>query len=1124
MITPLVAIKKRARNRHTFHGLPSPEERKTLKKEEKQQQQQQYSTVSANLALATPSTPANGNANIGPLNMGFVEEIDADEVMADDGVGFAFSEDEDEEQNVTTLQPKIPFRERLNTFVGPKDEKFLKIENYFFGLLNTPKLSINDILEGTFDDHEIALITPQSGPPDIVGFQLRNAQRYRKNLETRFKGHAETLAFKMACLYFGLPVEPLRAELMPPGVPADLEPIDEGAVRNRDPLKFLEKYGAEIKPVYNETVLSLRGGGDYYRRPTVEEVKPEDSDINWDSIKGAVDARVDYRSFVAQADKLISNWDRVDRGLIVEIWRRSPVQFVEGVRGTTRRRESKPTGDKIWDLVLKYFGRGNTDQYACFVRSAGEGVANRPSRYEPSVEDKHVVRIVNEGNNDVAYFRVPPNLHEEHRPHQFSAEYTRAMQFLLLPGPPHAWIIYQNGLFGQTYQYLDPPGAIFEQIILTRDIDPPNRISFKVQDMNIGTTPDNDIVPIIIPGFFKAIGIPVMTRDEFRSAKGVSIVYKSLRVCLKNVNIERDCIGVEIWCPGPDFKYVHEKPTWVALPGNATSSQSLADWDRLVAKAPKTGPVSLVIRPVYKSYRLRREGRPRESVQINEASVQQIKAFAYHGVKSLETMAIILSPINEQSYQPELTILPTTTEEEWQWVRRNIIEPEFRVSNAQLRNEWDIPNNLLPWGPRYVAGTNVAKIPRATTGSPIVRFQKPLGEKTGPAGVAEPPTRSSASNWRISKSPSTSDSQGTSLSSVHLTIPGGSAAAPCETEPEEDTHTKPLETIFKDSKNTMTEAERARKLRARSFNTPDSIFTNPLKPVMPLAGPPLESIIKTGPAMPGVTIAMMTPTEVLRLQREVHQLRYQLLDRTRDCPYADCDRYFTFSDGEGLDRHVREDHNVLRCFLCDNEKFLLPHYDTDQIKDHFVEYHVGDILRAYGMGGVPVSSGGQTVSGQEPAPVSVKSGDADSVSDLDSEADAQDLSEPEEDLPRRKEPAKPRVATPSDTSDASDISEASGSPPPAKEPALPPLPFKRSPFEGVLQRIREGKPMWETEEPNLGPPRPNSPNPPEIKPKRRSEEARRQFWKRVEEISPSPVDVKQEDDDAAAAAAAPAPA
>ncbi|KAI1314018.1 hypothetical protein F5Y03DRAFT_1915 [Xylaria venustula] len=186
-----------------------------------------------------------------------------------------------------------------------------------------------------------------------------------------------------------------------------------------------------------------------------------------------------------------------------------------------------------------------------------------------------------------------------------------------------------------------------------------------------------------------------------------------------------------------------------------------------------------------------------------------------------------------------------------------------------------------------------------------------------------------------------------------------------EEDNEKDAKQTPLDDIFRNSKNTSAEAERVRKLRSRAFTSVSSIFTNPLKPVMPLYGPPLESVIKTGPSMPGVSIAMLTPTEVLRLQKEVHSLRFQLLDRTRECPYADCDRYFTFSDGEGLDRHVREDHNTLRCFLCDKNQTLLPYYNTDKIKEHFVTEHLDEILKAYGK--APVAEGaGKSEAGPRP--------------------------------------------------------------------------------------------------------------------------------------------------------------
>ncbi|TGJ87536.1 hypothetical protein E0Z10_g1229 [Xylaria hypoxylon] len=1085
--------------------------------------------------------------------MGFVEEIDTDVVMADDELvtdsdemGFGFSEEEDERENITTLQPKLSFKDRANAFVGPKDETFLKIENYFFGLLNTPKLSINDILEGTFDNHEIGLITPQSGPPDIVRFQLRNTQRYRENLETRFNGHAETLAFKMACLYFGFPVEPIRTGTMSfPSAP-DPDPLEEKVVRNPDPLQFLEKYDAEIKPVYNENVLGLRGGGDYkpygyaavspvgnislwdipaYKKEEqdMQEIKLEDYD-DWDVInqsvsstkvkvpqfrlygwQGAIDSRLKYTEFVSQIDKLISNWDKIDRGIFVEIWQRSPVKFVESVRGVTSHRfTSDPVGDKIWDFVQKYFGKGDTEKYACFVRTAGEGAENRPTGYEPVTEDNHVVRILNKVNNDVAYMRVSKVLHAEHRPHQFSMEYMRAMQVLLLPGPPHAWVSYEHSLFGETYQYLDPPGGLFEQIIVARNFNTPTTVSFELKAID---KDGFEFVPIIIPGVFKAEGVPLMVRKEFGSAKGLSKVYKATKVCLKKVNVKSECNGFDIWCQGPDFKYLHEKPTHIAFPGNITNAKSQEDWQRLVDKAPDTGPICLVVRPVYKEYRLQKPGPGNEkvSLQLNELDLQSVKTFVHNRLyKNYDpknsSQVILLKPVSQESWQPELTIQSTTTEEDWQWMRRNIVEPEFHVIVENLGNHWEIPEDLPPWGPRYVVEAGLAGIPKETSGTSHLLFQKFSGDDSQPSEDIKAEIKSSpATTWTSSISSvhlkTTSPIMAKKMYKGYITPPSSTTTPQKKKETKIDVNNKVLETVFKASKNTVSEAERVRILRNRSFATAASIFTNPLKPVMPLEGPPLESLIKTGPAMPGVSIAMMTPTEVLRLQREVHSLRAQLLNRTRECPYADCERYFKFADGAGLDRHVREDHNVLRCFLCDKDKYLLPYYNTDQIKEHFVKYHVNDILKAYGAGGTKVSA-------SKKAP----------VTQLSASSDEDETSE-EEDVPQKKglpkwkgskkqQKPKQQIASSSDSSetsessessdesDSSDSSESSDSsdsdsdsispPPPVKVKESSPPPLAKH-WANMTKLIAEGKSPWPEYvplPPLTGPPDPSQIPPP----------------------------------------------
>lgn len=245
MITPLVALRKIAKRRHHPYRLPRLAKQTTLGEQE---------SDTKTLETASPRRLATANTAISLPNMAYGGDLDVDEVMVDDGlvsdndgVTFGLSEDEKEEVYIA-LQPKIPFAQRANPFVGPKDEKFQKIEDYFFYLLNSSELTVEDILEGTFDAHEISLITPQSEPSDIVQWQHRNARRYYENLETRFKGHPDTLAFKMACLYFGFPVEPLRTGTMSFDLPLDSDPTGtEGDATYVDPLAFLKKYEFEAE-------------------------------------------------------------------------------------------------------------------------------------------------------------------------------------------------------------------------------------------------------------------------------------------------------------------------------------------------------------------------------------------------------------------------------------------------------------------------------------------------------------------------------------------------------------------------------------------------------------------------------------------------------------------------------------------------------------------------------------------------------------------------------------------------------------------------------------------------------------------------------------------------------------
>jgi hypothetical protein len=242
MIAPLVALKKRARTSRSIYSPPRTKKAKTFKEQRQ---------VDIDAEIQPLLSPHIENTNSGLAKMATVSAIDPEEMLTGDELSSdkeELSSELSEADQHAVLRPRRPFKERVNPFVGPKDESFLEIEHYFFSLLRSPNLTINDIIEANFDDHEVTLITPQSGPPDVVRWQNRNARRYHENLETRFKGHTATLPFKLACLYFGLPVEPLRTETMPSPLPLGQQPLDEDEVApDVDPLKFLETYEHECE-------------------------------------------------------------------------------------------------------------------------------------------------------------------------------------------------------------------------------------------------------------------------------------------------------------------------------------------------------------------------------------------------------------------------------------------------------------------------------------------------------------------------------------------------------------------------------------------------------------------------------------------------------------------------------------------------------------------------------------------------------------------------------------------------------------------------------------------------------------------------------------------------------------
>lgn len=136
----------------------------------------------------------------------------------------------------------VPLNERINTDITPEDPDFILMEQYFNTQLRESRQSIRDILQDHFSRFEIEQFTPAEKDP-MAAWQKEQEALCLNLLVTTFKGKLLTLPCKMAMLYFGLPVLPMKMplkgqELSP--VLSDLSHDDKASMHH--PLDFLDDY------------------------------------------------------------------------------------------------------------------------------------------------------------------------------------------------------------------------------------------------------------------------------------------------------------------------------------------------------------------------------------------------------------------------------------------------------------------------------------------------------------------------------------------------------------------------------------------------------------------------------------------------------------------------------------------------------------------------------------------------------------------------------------------------------------------------------------------------------------------------------------------------------------------
>lgn len=585
---------------------------------------------------------------------------------------------------------KTPFAERVNPLIHGEDPEFLRILEYFHTLLRRTTFTINEILENIFEPDEIRLIEPTLRPAELVKRHRDNATRFRRILETRFTGHPSSLHLKMAFLYFGLPIEPMKPGGFEWDVPMGLG--QDGPVET-DPLMFLDNY-AENTPLaqYFSSSLDLRGGasevnpsGELEEEETVaEEV------VVW-GYQGNIRCIGKYSDIVQAADLLLGAKNGLDYNVCLEVWNQQDLTAaVTRVTATLYHNETPPEGDPIVSLLPQYFSDDTeTGKHHLFVHYDKE---THPGQLHPDYSGQRIIRLWDSTEKN-AYMRAQ-NIVPTRMPNEFRTQYVRAMR-VLFPDPSH-YLISFPGTEGTTYGLLDPVPHVWDQFYYP---EPDEEWILAIEPTSLHDRPDE--VVIWVPGYsgegpinadgahFTKSNIEITNteRDEESMAK--------LVVCVQSVHptifIDRDDVSFQVWMSAHGFLDPKIRGAHLNMDDVNAWRAALREY-RYPRVHSGFNNLNIAVRPIYREYQINSEDKAQSfKANINSISLEDFKALVrsdlYPDYADGQVLYIAQSFWAED--MTEFSITSKTSADDWIGIVRRITEPEITVT---------INDSYAPWG------------------------------------------------------------------------------------------------------------------------------------------------------------------------------------------------------------------------------------------------------------------------------------------------------------------------------------------------------------------------------------------------------------------------------------------
>ncbi|KAL7807519.1 hypothetical protein V8C44DRAFT_186532 [Trichoderma aethiopicum] len=286
-------------------------------------------------------------------------------------------------------------------------------------------------------------------------------------------------------------------------------------------------------------------------------------------------------------------------------------------------------------------------------------------------------------------------------------------------------------------------------------------------------------------------------------------------------------------------------------------------------------------------------------------------------------------PANAKFDAPCFFIGPEATDEQWFSIRARITTAvaSVRIHDSATFNWRAQVDKSCVWGPRYRSITGVQSVTEDLKQLAAKRRDKEVPIQENVNGPLEHPVQESVS-------PATS----------------GAPKPPLEKEkPTETTRASPttlprrLETAAGDSE-----------LRRGAWAAQPSIFNHDGQPrlanfgvQLPTYAPPVEHMLRTGPRMPMISKAILTPTEQGELQRIAWDLRGLCLKRTMRCPYEGCRFAYRIDNQQAVIRHLETSHTGRKCMWCND---IIPgHWNAERVHRHMREKHRDMLMEALGV-------------------------------------------------------------------------------------------------------------------------------------------------------------------------------